>query len=62
MGYVEEANKKRLESGAPTVKEVVKVAQEEWEKLPWKRMYDMIDGIPRRVQAVINAGGERTKH
>ena len=43
-------------------REVVEVAQEEWEKLPWKHIYDMIDGMPRRVEAVINAEGERTKY
>ena len=36
----------------------VKVAQEEWEKLPWKRTYEIIDGTPRRVEAVITAEGE----
>ena len=35
--------------------EVREVAQEEWEKFPWKRIYEMIDGMPRRVEAVINA-------
>ena len=43
-------------------REVVEVAQEEWEKLPWKRIYDIIDGMPRRVEAAINAEGERTKY
>ena len=43
-------------------REVVEVAQEEWEKLPWKHIYDMIDGMPRRAEAVINLEGERTKY
>ena len=37
-------------------REVVEAAQEEWEKL------DMIDGMLRRVEAVINAEGERAKY
>ena len=35
-------------------REVVEAVQEEWEKLPWKRIYDMIDGMPRRFEAVVN--------
>ena len=36
-------------------REVIEVAPEEWEKFPWKRIYEMIDGMPQRVEAVINA-------
>ena len=36
-------------------REVIEVAQEVWEKFPWKRIYDMINGMPRRVEAVIDA-------
>ena len=43
-------------------REVLEVAQEEWEKLPWKRIYDIIYGKPRRVEAAINAEGERTMY
>ena len=43
-------------------REVVEVSQEKLEKLPWKRIYDLIGGIPRRLDAVINAEGERTKY
>ena len=62
-GYVEEANKKRFKKRHPhNQRVVVTVAQEEWEKLPWKSIYNMIDGIPRRVVVEINAEGERTKY
>ena len=45
--------KKRFRKRHPhNQSEVVKVAQEEWEKLPWKSIYSMIDGMPRRVEAV----------
>ena len=55
--------KKRFRKRRPhNQREVVEVAQEEWEKLPWKCIYDIIDGMPRRVEAVINAEGERTKY
>ena len=54
--------KKRFRKRRPhNQKEIIEVAQEGWEKFPWKRMYDMIDSMPRRVEAVINAEGERTK-
>ena len=49
--------KKRFRKWRPhNQREVVGVAQEEWEKLPWKRKYDMIDAMPRKIEAVINAG------
>ena len=61
MGYVE-ANKKDVQKRRSyNHKEVVEVSQEEWEKLPWKCIYDLIGGMPRRFDAVINAG-ERTKY
>ena len=43
-------------------RELVEVTQEGWEKLPWKRIYEMIDGMSRRAEAVINAEKGRTKH
>ena len=63
MGYAEEADKKRFRKRRPHNQgEVVEVAQEEWENPPRERIYDMIDGMPRRVEAVINAEGERAKY
>ena len=60
---VQEANKKRFRKRRPhNRREVVEVAQEKLEKPPRKRIYDMIDGIPRRGEAIINAGGERTEY
>ena len=52
LGYIKEADKRDPESGLPVDR------QDEWEKLPWKRIYK-IDDIPRRLDSVINAEGER---
>jgi hypothetical protein len=38
------------------------MTQEEWEKLDWGKVDEMIDAMPRRIEAVINANGERTKY
>ena len=55
-GNYVEANKKRFRKRRPhNQREVVEVAEEEWDKLTWKRTYGVIDGMPRRVKAVINA-------
>ena len=61
LDYVKEANKKRFRKWRPGRQaELVGVAQAEWEA-PWKRIYKMI-GTARRLDAVINAEGLRTKY
>jgi hypothetical protein len=44
------------------VEDLVRMTQEEWEKLDWGKVDDMIDAMPRRIEALINANGERTKY
>jgi hypothetical protein len=44
------------------VEDLVRMTQEEWEKLHWGKVDEMIDAMPRRIEAVINANGERTKY
>jgi hypothetical protein len=38
------------------------VTTKEWEKLDWQKVDEMIDALPRRIEAVINANGERAKY
>jgi len=55
--------KRRFRNKKPrTVDEVMKVAGEEWEGLDWDRIYRMIDGMPRRIKALIEKEGARTKY
>jgi hypothetical protein len=44
------------------IEDLVRMTQEEWKKLDWKKVDEMIDAMPRRIEAVINANGERTKY
>ena len=57
VGYVDEANKKEVQKAAPPQSKRSSRGCKEWEKLPWKSIYNMIDGIPRRVVVAINAEG-----
>jgi hypothetical protein len=43
-------------------KELIEVAQEEWDKLDWQAIYDVIENMPRRLNAVIDAKGGQTKY
>jgi hypothetical protein len=45
-----------------TVEDIVRIAQEEWEGLDWELIDRMIDGMPRRIEAVIGAEGGRTRY
>jgi hypothetical protein len=44
------------------VEDLVRMTKEEWEKLDWDEVDRMIDAMPRRIEAVIKANGERTKY
>jgi len=44
-------------SKAKTPKEVIEAAQEEWDKLDWQAIYNIIEDMPRRLNAVIDAEG-----
>ena len=46
----------------PRQPELIKIAKEEWELIDWSKVDSMIDGMPRRLAAVINGDGERTKY
>ena len=40
----------------------IAAAKEEWELINWAMIYAMMDSMPRRIQAVIDANGERTNY
>jgi hypothetical protein len=43
-------------------KELIEAAQEKWDKLDWQAIYNMIEGMPRRLNAVIDAEGGQTQY
>ncbi|KAI5782366.1 hypothetical protein DFH27DRAFT_488009 [Peziza echinospora] len=40
----------------------IKAAQEEWELTDWNKVDNMIVGMPRRIKAVVDGNGMRTKY
>jgi transposase len=41
--------------------ELAQHAREEWEKLDWKKVYKIIDSMPKRIAAVVKNKGGHTK-
>jgi len=55
--------KRYLKGDLKTQNEFIVAAKEEWELLDWENIYcTLIDGMPRRIKAVIEAEGHRTKY
>jgi transposase len=44
-----------------TDQELIDLAQEVWENMPWKRVYKVIDSMPERIVTVIRRHGGATK-
>ena len=54
--------RKVYERGPKTKNEIIKIAQEEWEKIPRKNIQKLFDHMPNRIKAVMKSRGNPTKY
>ena len=62
LWHILRSNIRKRKHQPRTKEELIKVLMEEWEKLDMKNINDLIDSMPRRMQAVIEAKGGPTKY
>jgi len=62
LWHILKANIRKRKHQARTREELIQVVMEEWEKLDMTMVNNLIDSMPRRMQAVIDAKGGPTKY